>query len=210
MSEKFFAVYARTSTSMQQNGLESQVRALKEYCDKGGIKNYKLYIESGVSGAKVNRPVLDQLMMDCEAGIVSAVFVYSFSRFARSSKHLILALETFEKLGIRFVSLTESVDTSSPFGKLIFQVIAGISELERSILIERVKNGIANARSKGRQIGGKPMFTDLSIFRELRAKGVSVKDIARIMKTSESTVRRAFKKLSQEDDSLKAVRDKCS
>lgn len=198
MKNKITALYVRVSTENQLTGLESQTRALLAYCESKQIKNYRLYEEFGVSGVKSSRPVLDKMILDCEAGAIDSVVVYSFSRFARSSKHLILALEMFEKLNIRFISLTESLDTASPFGKMVFQVIASVSELERSLLIERVKNGIANARAKGKQIGARPKEVDLEIYRQLRDKGLSTREIARILKTSQSTVARALKKLESE------------
>ena len=77
-----------------------------------------------LQAGKASRPQLDKMILDCEAGMIDSVVVHSFSRFARSSKHLILALELFDKLKIRFVSITESVDTATPFGRTVFQIIA--------------------------------------------------------------------------------------
>lgn len=209
MKEKITALYVRVSTENQLTGLESQTRALLSYCESKQIKHYKLYEEFGVSGVKASRPVLDRMILDCEAGLIDSVVVYSFSRFARSSKHLILALELFDKLKIRFVSLTESLDTSTSFGKMVFQVIASVSELERSLLIERVKNGIANARAKGKQIGAKPKPVNLEIYRQLRDKGLSTREIARILKTSQSTVARALKKIESETSFVTESESNC-
>jgi DNA invertase Pin-like site-specific DNA recombinase len=182
------AIYCRVSTDSQVNGLESQVRALESYCEANGITEYKLYRELGVSGAKANRPILDQMVKDCEEGRVSTVMVYSFSRFARSTKHLILALEQFNKLNIRFISLTESVDTKSPLGKCLFQIIASIGELEREMIRGRVKAGLLNAKAKGKVLGAKRKYDNPAIFRQLRAKGLTIREIANTVKCSTATV----------------------
>jgi DNA invertase Pin-like site-specific DNA recombinase len=81
-------------------------------------------------------------------GEISSVIVYSFSRFARSTTHLLNALQIFKANDTSFVSLTEKVDTQSPIGKAMFVIISAIAQLERDLISERVKNGLANARAK--------------------------------------------------------------
>ena len=105
--EKHVAIYARTSTSMQSNGLESQVLALKTYCDIYDLGPYVLYADEGISGTKANRPQLDKLMAAVKAGDVSSVVVYSFSRYARSVTHLLEGLQIFDAHGVSFVSISE-------------------------------------------------------------------------------------------------------
>lgn len=195
MKNKITALYCRVSTDNQVTGLESQVRALTEYCKRNDISKYKVFEELGVSGARTSRPVLDKMIQDCEAGRIDSVIVYSFSRFARSTKHLILALELFDKLRIRFISITESVDTSTAFGRTVFQILASVSELERELIRERVRTGLKNAKAKGKQIGAKRKYTNLEVFKELSDKGLSSREIAKIMKTSHSTVNRLLKKV---------------
>lgn len=194
MSEKITALYIRVSTDTQLSGMESQRRALENYCQSKQINNYKVYEEFGVSGSKSSRPVLDKMILDCEAGLIDSVVVYSFSRFARSTKHLILALELFDKLKIRFISITENIDTKTAFGRTVFQIIASIAELERELVRDRVKTGLVNAKSKGKQIGAKQKYTNVEAFKELKDKGLSAREIARILKTSHSTVNRILKK----------------
>ena len=79
--------------------------------------------------------------------------VWKFDRFARSLSHLLRALETFQALGVHFVSLSESLSTSTPAGKMVFTVLGAVAELERSLIVERVKAGLGNARAKGKRLG---------------------------------------------------------
>jgi DNA invertase Pin-like site-specific DNA recombinase len=124
---KEVALYSRVSTAMQDNGLEAQERALETYCNTQNIKNYKKFSDRNVSGAKENRPELDHLMREVVEGKISKVVVYSFSRFARSTKHLLTALEIFKKFNVEFISLSEQIDTSSAIGTAFFTIIGAIS-----------------------------------------------------------------------------------
>ena len=127
------AIYIRTSTETQINGMDSQKRALIEYCKSRGIEKYEIFEDFGVSGAKSSRPALDSMMAKCKNGEVSKVVVYSFSRFGRSLKHLILSLEEFEKQKVSFISVTESVDLGTAFGRTVFNIICSIAQLEREV-----------------------------------------------------------------------------
>ncbi len=109
------------------------------------------YIDVGISGAKEKRPELSRLMADAQRRKFDAVVVWKFDRFARSISHLHRALETFKALGIEFVSLSEQVDTSTPTRKMVFTVLGAVAELERSLIAERVRTGLRNARAKGKR-----------------------------------------------------------
>ncbi|MBK7844493.1 MAG: recombinase family protein [Bdellovibrionales bacterium] len=186
-SNRFTALYARVSTLAQGSGLESQLNALETHCKRNSVESYRIYTDEGISGAKSSRPGLDKLMDDVRQGHISQVVVFSFSRFARSTKHLLLALEEFNSLGVRFVSISESLDTSTPIGKTVFSILAAISELERELIRERVRNGLVNARRKGKRLGrAKTRNSDL--IQELRAKGLSYRRIAKLCRCSISTV----------------------
>ncbi|OFZ06271.1 MAG: hypothetical protein A2X97_02285 [Bdellovibrionales bacterium GWA1_52_35] len=145
---KVTGIYVRVSTNDQNSGLESQIRTLKEYCEKNKIVSYQVFADEGISGAKSSRPGLDRMMAEARQGKIDRVIVYSFSRFARSVTHLLTALEEFRKLNVPFISYTENVDTNSPMGRAFFVVIAAISQLERELIVERVKNGLRNAKAK--------------------------------------------------------------
>ena len=143
------ALYARVSTNNGQDP-EMQLRELREYCQRRNWEITKEYIDVGISGAKEKRPELDGLIADAHRRHVDAVVVWRFDRFARSVSHLLRALETFRSLGIEFVSLSEQVDTSTPTGKMIFTVLGAVAELERSLIVERVKAGLRNPVRKSR------------------------------------------------------------
>lgn len=146
------AIYARVSTTNGQDP-EMQLRELREYCKRRGWEIGNNYIDAGVSGAKDSRPELNRLMADAHHRLFDVIIVWRFDRFARSVSHLLRALETFDSLGIEFVSLSEQVDTSTPTGKMIFTVLGAVAELERSLIAERVKAGLRNARAKGKRLG---------------------------------------------------------
>src|SRR5271165_4247822 len=149
------------------------------------------YVDEGISGTKDKRPALDGLMSDAHKRKFDVVVCWRFDRFARSVSHLLRALENFNALGIAFVSLSENVDTTTPTGKMIFTVLGAVAELERSLIAERVRAGLRNARAKGKRLGRPPVIVDAAKIARLRAQGVSWRKIARQMACSAKTCRRA-------------------
>ena len=137
------------------------------------------YIDIGISGAKEKRPELSRLMADAHRRKFDAVVVWKFDRFARSVSHLLRALETFKSLGIEFVSLSEQVDTSTPTGKMVFTVLGAVAELERSLIAERVRAGLRNAKAKGKKLGRPRVAVDAARVARLRAQGASWREISR-------------------------------
>src|SRR5262249_34070139 len=117
---------------------------------------------------------------------------YRFDRFARSSRHLILALEEFKNLGVGFISYQENIDTTSPLGKAIFVIVGAMAELERNIIVERVKSGLKAARAKGRQLGRPGRKYEPKRITELRSKGLSYRAIAKELGISRMTVKRVL------------------
>jgi DNA invertase Pin-like site-specific DNA recombinase len=146
------AVYARVSTVNMGQDPTMQTRELVEYCQRRGWDIVGEYVDRGVSGAKDSRPELNRMMADAQRRRFDAVLVWKFDRFARSVSHLLRALETFHSLGVEFVSLSEQVDTFTPTGKMILTVLGAVAELERSLIVERVRAGMRNARAKGKRI----------------------------------------------------------
>jgi DNA invertase Pin-like site-specific DNA recombinase len=147
-------LYARVSKLNGHQDPENQLAPLRLHCAAKGFIVVKEYVER-MSGAKETRPQLDELMADAEKGRVDfqAVLVWKFDRFARSVKHLLKALETFNALSIGFISLTESIDTSTAYGKMVFTILGAVAELERSLIIERTKAGLKRSgRKPGRKI----------------------------------------------------------
>jgi len=151
------ALYARVSKAHTHQDPEAQLQPLRAMCQSRDWTIVKEYVDHGWSGAKESRPALDELMADASRGRrdFKAIAVWKFDRFARSVKHLLRALETFQALDIGFISLTESVDTSTPYGKLVFTILGAVAELERSLIAERIRNGMKKqgAKKPGPKIG---------------------------------------------------------
>jgi DNA invertase Pin-like site-specific DNA recombinase len=191
------AIYARVSTTHHGQDPGVQTRELREYCERRGLEIVGEYVDSGISGAKEHRPQLDRLMADCRRRYFDAVLVYRYDRFARSLRHLVNALEEFRALGIDFISLHEGVDTSTPNGRLVFGIFASIAEFERELIRDRVKSGIAAARSKGKKLGRPRVVVDAAEIVRLRASGASWPEIARELGVSVGTVYQTGRKLSK-------------
>jgi DNA invertase Pin-like site-specific DNA recombinase len=183
------AIYARVSTKEQSCDL--QLRDLRAYCTARNFNVTREYIDSGFSGAKDSRPALNELMADARKRKFDAVIVWRFDRFARSTKHLLLALEEFKSLGIQFISYQENIDTSSPLGQALFTIVSAVAQLERDLIRERVSSGMRNAKAKGVRLGRKPMIVNHEQIAELRNSGLSFAAIAKQTGLSVGTVFRA-------------------
>ena len=182
------AIYARVSTGSGNQSPEMQIRELRDYCKRRGWKITREYIDEGVSGAKESRPQLNKLLADAHLRRFDAVVCWRFDRFARSVSHLLRALETFKALGIEFVSLSEQVDTSTPAGKLVFTVLGAVAELERSLIAERVRAGLRNARAKGKKLGRPSAEVSVSTICQLLAEGRSMEQVGATLGVSAATV----------------------
>jgi DNA invertase Pin-like site-specific DNA recombinase len=190
------AIYARVSTNNGQDpGM--QTRELREYCQRRSWEIEGEYVDAGVSGAKERRPQLDALLVACRKRRVDAVVVYRYDRFARSLRQLVNALEEFRSLGIEFISLHEGVDTSTPNGRLVFGIFASIAEFERELIRDRVKSGIAAARSKGTRLGRPMVRVDAARIAALRDSGATWRTITRQLGISAGTAKRAYYSLSK-------------
>ena len=172
-------IYARVSTTDKGQDPELQLGQLREYAHARGWTMHQEYVDNGISGAKERRPALDQLMGDARRRLFDAVLVWRFDRFARSTRHLINTLHEFRHLGIAFVSYQENLDTSSPMGEAMFTIIGAMAQLERDITRERVKAGVARARARGRQLGRPRKVFHRDQVEELRAEGLSYRQIGK-------------------------------
>jgi DNA invertase Pin-like site-specific DNA recombinase len=190
------AIYARVSTNNGQDP-SMQTREVREYCKRRAWEIEGEYVDAGVSGAKERRPQLDALLVACRKRRVDAVVVYRYDRFARSLRQLVNALEEFRSLGIEFISLHEGVDTSTPNGRLVFGIFASIAEFERELIRDRVKSGIAAARSKGKRLGRPMVSVDAARIAALRDSGATWSAITRQLGLSAGTVKRAYYNLSK-------------
>jgi len=180
------AIYARVSTNNGQDP-EMQLREIREYIQRRGWELTAEFVDAGVSGAKDSRPELNRLMAEAHRRRFDAVVVWKFDRFARSVSHLLRALETFRSLGTEFVSLSEQVDTSTPTGKMVFTVLGAVAELERSLITERVRAGLRNARAKGKRLGRPRKIVDAGRITRLRNEGASWRQIGAKLGVSATT-----------------------
>jgi DNA invertase Pin-like site-specific DNA recombinase len=184
------AIYARISTANSGQSPEMQLRELREHAQRRGWEISCEYVDEGISGAKDRRPALDRLMADAHRRRFDVVLVWRFDRFARSVTHLLRALDTFRVLGMEFVSLCEALDTATPSGRMTFTVLGAVAELERSLIAERVKAGIRNAKAKGKRLGRPPAVADARRISERRASGASWRSIGRELGLSGETVKK--------------------
>ena len=175
MKPKRCALYIRISTGDQNTDL--QQNELREYAEFRKWEIVEIYSDT-MSGAKDKRPALDRLMADARRGKFDVVVVWRFDRFARSTSHLLRALEEFQSLGIDFVSLKEAIDTSSATGKMIFTVLAAVAELERSTIRERVIAGQKAAKRRGVRFGRPTVDVDTGHVLKLRKDGLSWRAVA--------------------------------
>src|SRR6202795_3592064 len=180
------AIYARVSTNNGQDP-EMQLRELREYCQRRGWEIIHEYVDVGISGTREKRPQLDKLIADAHRRHFDVLVVWRFDRFARSVSHLLRALETFRSLGIEFVSLSEQVDTPTPTARMIFRVLGAVAELERSLIVERVRAGLRNARAKGKRLGRPHKLTSPEEIGGMREEGASGRAITHQLGVSAGT-----------------------
>lgn len=187
------AIYSRVSTSDKGQNPEVQATALREFTGARGWIITAEIVDHGYSGGTDKRPGLIELMALVRARKVDVVVVAKLDRLFRSLKHMIGALEEFEALGVKFVSLGDSFDMSTPAGRMLVHILASFGEFERALIRERTLAGLAHARSQGR-IGGRPRTVDEKRIRELRAKGLSIRKIATELGVSKSSVHASVQK----------------
>jgi len=149
------ALYLRVSTPDQKPDL--QYDGLRGYAARAGLEVIRDYCDVAVSGRREGRPQLNALMAAARKREIDCVLVWKFDRFARSTRHLLVALEEFDHLGIRFVSVQDQIDTDSPMGRAMFTIIGAMAELESSLISERVTAGMKAAEARGRHLGRPPV-----------------------------------------------------
>jgi len=183
------AIYARVSTSDQNPQL--QLDALRQLAVQRGWKIVSEYVDQ-ISGSKDRRPQLDRLMRDAHKGKLDIVICWRFDRFARSVRHLVMALDEFRALGVDFLSMNDGIDTSTPAGRFTFHVIAAVAELEREIIKERTRAGMQAAKKRGSKIGRPPASVDVEVALTMKREGKSMKEIATVLGVGVSTLYRAM------------------
>ena len=187
------ALYARVSTLDRGQDPETQLAELRAVAAQRGWTVTGEYVDRGVSGGRATRPELDRLMADARRCKLDVVAVWKFDRFARSTTHLLAALEEFGRLGVDFVSLREQIDTATPVGKMVFTMVGAMAEFEKSLIVERVKAGVARAQAEGKHCGRPRKALDLRAARLLLEAGKSEREVADMLGLPRATLQRRLR-----------------
>jgi DNA invertase Pin-like site-specific DNA recombinase len=198
------AFYLRVSTLDQHP--ETQAIELRQFARQRGYDIVEEFVDHGVSGSKVRRPALDRLLKDAHRLRFDAVLVWSCDRLARSTKHFLQVLDELNELGIQFHSQREALDTEGPLGRAIIVIISAIAELEKSLIVERVRAGMRRAKLEGRRIGRTPLDVDHAALVKDRLSGMSLTIVAKKHGLSRASVVR-FVRDSQRNDIPAATRE---
>jgi DNA invertase Pin-like site-specific DNA recombinase len=183
-------LYLRVSTIDQHP--ETQVHDLRQLAKQRGFEIVHEYCDR-ISGAKAKRPGLDQLLADARRGQFDVVLVWAGDRIARSVRHYLEVLDELNHLGIEFVSFRENLDTGGPLGRAVVVIIGAIAELERNLIVERVRAGMRRAKLEGRHIGRKPLDIDRQAILQDRDRGLSLGELAKLHRISRTSVARVLK-----------------
>jgi DNA invertase Pin-like site-specific DNA recombinase len=182
------AIYLRVSTLDQHP--ETQVHDLRQMAAQRNLEIVHEYVDHGISGTRARRPGLDGLMSDARRGRFDVVLVWACDRVARSVKHFLDVLDELNHLNIEFISFRENIDTTGPLGRAIVVIVGAIAELERSLIVERVRAGMRRARLEGRHVGRRPLDVDRDAIMKQRASGQSLGQIAKSFSISWASVAR--------------------
>ena len=180
------AIYARVSTLDQH--LENQILDLRRLAAQRGFEVVHEYCDRGISGSKAKRPGLNAMMADARRGEFSVVLVAAFDRIARSTKNLLEVIDELHELGIEFISAREAIDTSGPMGRMFVTMVGSIAELERSLIIERIRAGMRRARLEGQRLGRTPLNIDHDALVCDRLAGMSLTNVAKKYGVSRASV----------------------
>jgi len=186
------ALYMRVSTVDQHP--ETQLLDLRQMAAQRGLDIVHEYTDK-ISGTKAKRPGLDAMMADARRGRFDVVLVWASDRIARSVKHFLDVLDELNRLKVEYVSFRENIDTGGPLGRAIVIIIGAVAELERNLIIERVRAGMRRARLEGQHIGRTPLVLDNAAIQRDRQHGQSIREIAKGHRISTATVQRVLRKL---------------
>jgi DNA invertase Pin-like site-specific DNA recombinase len=180
------AIYARVSTPDQH--VETQLYQLRELAARRGFEVVHEYTDIGVSGSKARRKGLDELMADAHRRKFSIVLVAAFDRVARSVKHFLTVVDELNDLGIMFISARENIDTSGAMGRMFVTIIGCVAELERSLIIERIRAGMRRRRLEGLPLGRAPLAVDHQSLVRDRLAGMSLTQVSKKYAVSRASV----------------------
>ena len=185
------ALYMRVSTVDQHP--ETQLHDLRQMAAQRGYE-VVAEITDKISSTKARRPGLEELMRDARRGRFDVVLVWACDRIARSTRHFLEILDELNRIEVEFVSFRENIDTAGPLGRAIVVIIGAIAELERSLIVERVRAGMRRARLEGQRIGRAPLVLDNLAIQQDRQRGQSIRQIAKGHSVSTATIQRVLKK----------------
>jgi DNA invertase Pin-like site-specific DNA recombinase len=197
------ALYIRVSTVDQHP--ETQLLDLRQMAALRGYETVRTY-EDRISGAKSKRPGLDQLMADARKRRFDVVVVWAFDRMARSVRHFLEILDELNHLGIEFVSFRENIDTGGPLGRAMVVIVGAIAELERNLIVERIRAGMRRAKLEGQRLGRVPLDVDHAALVTDRLSGMSLTKCAKKYACSRASVVR-FVREAQRKNAAAAIRN---
>jgi DNA invertase Pin-like site-specific DNA recombinase len=180
------ALYMRVSTVDQHP--ENQLNELRDFAALRGFKVAEEYTDHGISGAKARRPALDRMLKDAHRRKFDVVVVWACDRLARSTKHFLQVLDELNEIGVQFLSQREAIDTDGPLGRAIVVIVSAVAELERSLIVERVRAGMRRAKLDGRRIGRAPLDIDHTALVRDRLAGMSLTQVAKRYGLSRASV----------------------
>jgi DNA invertase Pin-like site-specific DNA recombinase len=189
------AIYARVSTLDQH--LETQLYDVRKLAAERGFEVSRDYCDRGISGSKARRPGLDAMMADARRGEYSIVLVAAFDRITRSTKNFLEIVDELSDLEIEFISARKAIDTSGPMGRMFITLVGSIAELERSLIVERIKAGMRRARMEGQRLGRAPLKIDHDALVRDRLTGMSLTIVAKKYGVSRASVVRFVREAQQ-------------
>ena len=192
---KRVALYARVSSFDQH--IESQLYDLRKLAIQRGFEVVREYCDRGISGSKTKRPGLDAMMNDARRGEFSVVLVAAFDRIARSTKNFLEIVDELQNLQIEFISAREAIDTTGPMGRMFLTMVGSIAELERSLIVERIKAGMRRARLEGQRLGRAPLDIDRDALVRDRLAGMSLSTVSKKYGVSRASVVRFVREAQQ-------------
>jgi DNA invertase Pin-like site-specific DNA recombinase len=185
------ALYVRVSTVDQHP--ETQLHDLRQFAAQRGLQIVQEYVDHGFCGARARRPQLDRMMEDARRHKFDVLMVWACDRLARSTKHLLQTLDELNGFGIQFLSQREAIDTEGPLGRAIIVIVSAMAELERCIIIERVRAGMRRAKLEGKRLGRAPLQVNLALLLRDRERGLSLNQLAKAHGISKASVCRVLK-----------------
>src|SRR5580693_3173424 len=185
------ALYVRVSTVDQHP--ETQLHDLRQLAAQRGLQIVGEYIDHGFSGMRARRPELDRMMEDARRHKFDVLMVWACDRLARSTRHLLQTLDELSGFGIQFLSQREAIDTEGPLGRAIIVIVSAMAELDRCIIIERVRAGMRRAKIEGRRIGRAPLKVNRALLLRDREQGMSLNQLAKAHAISKASVCRVLK-----------------